>query len=108
MVDARSLYDHLATTGSIPKERQTLIDLPVARDLAEQGSIQLRWVPTTHMLADMLTKFMPTPDKVAQLLRKQVVSLVPSTEEEEHEAHLRGLRQGQRQRRKARSKGTPA
>ena len=30
VTDAKSLFDHLRTTGSIPKERQTLIDLLVA------------------------------------------------------------------------------
>ena len=39
--DAKSLYDHLNTTGKIPKERQTMIDLLVARDLIEAGTVQL-------------------------------------------------------------------
>ena len=61
VTDAKSLYDHLSSTGSVPKERQTLIDLLVARDLAESGAVQLRWAPTTHMTADMLTKLMVPP-----------------------------------------------
>ena len=43
--DAKSLYDHLNTTGKIPKERQTMIDLLVARDLIEAGSVRLCWAP---------------------------------------------------------------
>ncbi len=33
ITDAKSLYDHLNTTGKIPKERQTIIDLLVAKKL---------------------------------------------------------------------------
>ena len=49
ITDAKSLFDHLSTAGSVPKQRQTLIDLLIARDLAEGKAVQLKWVPTTHM-----------------------------------------------------------
>ena len=39
VTDAKSMYDHLSKSGSIPTERQTLIDLLVARDLHENGAI---------------------------------------------------------------------
>ena len=62
VTDAKSLYDHLNTTGKIPRERQTMIDLPVARDLVEAKAVRLCWVPTRHMLADILTKMMVPGD----------------------------------------------
>ena len=34
VTDAKSLYDHLHKTGSVPSERQTLIDLLIAKGLA--------------------------------------------------------------------------
>ena len=37
VTDARSLYDHLHKTGSIPKERQFLLELLAARELVEDG-----------------------------------------------------------------------
>ncbi len=58
ITDAKSLYDHLNTAGKSPKERQTMIDLLVARDLIESGALTLRWAPTTHTLADVLTTAM--------------------------------------------------
>ena len=38
MSDAKSLYEHLQKTGSIPKERHTMIDLMAVKDLVE-----IRW-----------------------------------------------------------------
>ena len=40
VTDAKSLFDHLGKSGSIPTERQTLIDLLVARDLQENGAVK--------------------------------------------------------------------
>ena len=56
MTDAKSLYDHLNKTGSIPKERQTLLDLIAVRELVETKTVQVRWVNTRHRIADILTK----------------------------------------------------
>ena len=56
ITDARSLYDHLGKTGSVPKEKQALIDLLVARDLMEEKAVKLWWIKADHMLADILTK----------------------------------------------------
>ena len=40
VTDARSLYDHMHKTGSVPTERQTLIDLLIAKDLVEAGAVK--------------------------------------------------------------------
>ena len=101
---AKSLYDHLRTTGSIPAERQTLIDLLIARDLCENGDLEIRWVPTAHQLADVLTKMMKVPETMRQFLTEQVYCLVQTEEQQEKEEHLKHLRQGQRERRKNRMK----
>ena len=102
VTDARSLFDHMSKTGSVPKERQTLIDLLVARDLSENGALSIRWVSTLHQLADMLTKDMKPSHIALKFLQDQNSSLVPSVDEEEEEARRLTLRQGQRKRRKER------
>ncbi len=56
MCDAKSLFDHLTKTKSIPTERQTLVDLLVARDLSESKTIGIRWLPNVHVIADCLIK----------------------------------------------------
>ena len=56
VTDSKNLYDHLTKTGSIPTERQTLIDLLVARDLSESETVRIMWLPNKHMVADRLTK----------------------------------------------------
>jgi len=102
ITDAKSLYDHLCKTGSVPKEKQTLIDLLVARDLMEERAVRIRWVPTDHMLADMLTKEMKLSPAVVKFLDQQVYCVARSLDEQEKDAYRLGLRQGQRQRRKER------
>eukprot|EP00972_Heterocapsa_arctica_P008914 1307848-Heterocapsa_arctica.AAC.1 len=44
--------------GSVPAERQTLLDLLYAQEQIEIGTVSLRRVPSALMLADMLTKNM--------------------------------------------------
>ena len=104
VTDAKSLYDHLRTTGSIPAERQTLIDLLIARDLCENGVLEICWVPTAHQLADVLTKMMKVPETMSQFLTKQEYCLVQTEVQQKKEEHLNHLRQGQRERRKSRMK----
>ena len=106
ITDAKSLYDHLNTTGKIPKERQTMIDLLVARDLIESGALKLCWVPTMHMLADVLTKMMRPTEIYVKFRDEQRFSLVRTSVDQDKEQWRLQLRQGQRQRRKTRDKET--
>jgi hypothetical protein len=103
ITDAKSLYDHLNTTGKVPKERQTLIDLLVARDLIETGAVKLMWVPTAHMVADILTKVMKPTSCYVRLRDTQRFSVARTEDDEEREQRRLELRQGQRQRRKERN-----
>ena len=88
----------------MPTERQTLIDLLVAKDLVEAEAVKIRWVPTTHQLADMLTKAMKPRAVTLRLLQRQEFCLVQTAEEAKVESHRAALRVGQRQRRKERMK----
>ena len=108
VTDAKSLYDHLHKTGSVPSERQTLIDLLIAKDLQEAAAISVKWVPTTYQLADVLTKAMPVPPVMALLLDQGLCALVQTEEDALAEAHRAESRHDQRQRRKARSKALQA
>ena len=104
VTDAGSLYDHLHKTGSIPAERQVLIDLLTARDMIEEKIIDVRWCPTTHMVSDMLTKNM-APTRVQKLLyQDNEFSLRPNTDEVKQEEHRKTLRQNQRIRAKEKKK----
>ena len=99
VTDAKSLFDHLQTTGQIPTERQTMLDLLVCKDMLEQGHFDLRWVPSHRQHADGLTKKMH--DVLWEWFCKTAhISLKETAEEAALEDHRRGLRQAQRQRRK--------
>ena len=88
----------------MPTERQTLIDLLIARDLTEAKAITVRWVPTTHQLADVFTKFMRATPIFSKLMTQQLYCLIGNDEETKEEARRADLRKGQRDRRKARMK----
>ena len=108
VTDAKSLYDHLHKTGSVPSERQTLIDLLIAKDLQEAAAVVIRRVPTLCQLADILTKAMSAPPVLALLLEEGLCSLVQTREDAVAETRRAELRHGKRQRRRARSKGIQA
>ena len=100
VTDSKSTYDHLTKTGSIPTERQTLIDLLVARDLSENGTVRIVWLPNKHMVADCLTKAVTPNEVYRKLIAKGEYSLVPSEEQQKEEEYRQMLRQGQRKRAK--------
>ena len=56
VIDAKSLYDNLQKDGSFPVERQTLLDVLVAKDLVQQKCIDVRGFANSHQFADFLTK----------------------------------------------------
>jgi hypothetical protein len=107
ITDAKSLFDHLVTTGQIPTERQTLLDLLVCKDLVENNVVLMRWVPTYRQFADFLTKMM-APVLWAEFMRSGRISLKETAEEAKEEERRRGLRKAERQRRKDRMKGLEA
>ena len=93
------LFDHPTTTGQLPTERQTLLDLLTAKDLVENKVVDMRWVPTYKQHADYLTKLMLAWLRV-KFNNKGLISLRETTEEAQEEDRRRGLRKAQRQRRK--------
>ena len=103
VTDAKSLYDHVSTTGQIPKERQTMLDLLASKHLLEGNLFKLFWVPTHRQFADVLTKKMK--DILwEEFVRRGQISLVETEEERIVEEHRKELRKGQRQRRKVKMK----
>ena len=79
-----------------------MIDLLVARDLIEANAVKLMWVHARRTLADILTKMMLAGDISKMFREKQVFLLIRNGGKQEEKQRRLGLRQGQRQRRKAR------
>ena len=102
VTDAKSLYDNLQKDGSLPAERQTLLDVLVAKDLVEQKCIDVRWLANSHQFADFLTKPEVVTPNLQTFLRYGTLSLVPTQAQEADEAHRLELRRGQRLRAKER------
>ena len=102
VTDAKSLHDHLGKTGSVPEERQVLIDLLAARDLCEDEVVKVRWLPNQFMLADILTKAVRPNLVTEKFLRKGLFCLVPTQKQQDDEDRRLALRRGQRERAKER------
>ena len=105
ITDAKSLFDHMTSTGQIPSERQTLLDLLICKELEEKKIILMRWVPTTRQFADFLTKAM-APVLWDLFMRSNQISLKETPAEAVEEEHRKGIRKAQRERRKERMKKT--
>ena len=103
VTDARALFDHITTTGSLPAERATMMDLLAAKELVEQALITMRWVPTQHQFADHLTKTMMC-DLNRKYLQEGTICLIQTGEDAKKEEHKASLRKTQRERRKERMK----
>ena len=71
--DCKSLFDVCTKVGSLPDERRVALDLLDIKEGVEENNDQVRWVPTDHMLADVLTKNMP-PDLMMKYLKTGVYS----------------------------------
>ena len=81
-----------------------MIDLLLAWDLIEANAVKLMWVHARRTLADILTKMMLAGDISKMFRETQVFLLIRNGEKQEEKQRRLGLRQGQRQRRKARDK----
>lgn len=103
VTDAKSVFDNLSKTGSLPVERPTLLDLLSEKEYVEDEVIEIRWVPSFHMLADPLTKVMRS-GTFKEFVMTGRWSLVQTEEEQREEPHHAGLRKAQRQRQKERMK----
>lgn len=101
VTDAKSLYDHLGSTGQVPTERQTMLDLLVCKDLLAQKAYELFWVPTYRQFGNGLTK-KKRDELWEEFCKNHTLSLKETPEEQALESHRQSLRRGQRQRRKVR------
>ena len=102
MTGAKILYDNMQKGGSLPAERQTLLDVLVAKDLVEQKCISVLLLPNNHQFAEFLAKPEGLTPNVQISLRRGILSLVPTQAHADDETHRLELRRGQRQRAKER------
>ena len=75
-----SLHDMMQKIGSLTAGKRTSLNFMSIREEIERSRLQLRWVPTRHMLAGFLTTKMEAPPYLVAMLRKGLLSLVESTE----------------------------
>ena len=53
VTDAKSVYDHLiADKGASSSDRRISLEATLIREEMESENISIKWLPTTHMLAD--------------------------------------------------------
>ena len=73
ITDCKSLYDHLVavTSPTSIEDRRTSIDIVILRQSLERLKGSLRWVPTSRMLADSLTKSAGDPTDLLRACIRQ-------------------------------------
>ena len=79
-----------------------MVGFRVIKDLVENSVVQVKRVPTTHVLADILTKEMSITDVFPSSLKDGKHTLHQTVQEAEKEEHRKHLRQPQRHRQKKR------
>ena len=104
VTDAKSLFDHLGKSGPLPTERQTLIDLLVARDRQENGAVRFHWLPNTRTIANVLNKATAVNNVYEKFRDQGLYRLVPTAHHVEEENNRLELSRGQCQRAKLKKK----
>ncbi len=104
--DAKSLFDHLHKVGSLPTERSVYLDLLSTKELIEDGVVIVKWVCSSHMPADPLTKDILADTILDSIMSSQRYSLVLQGQDLTSELKRAELRRAQRQRRKERMRST--
>ena len=84
-----------------------MLDLLATKELVDGSALEVRWVPSAHQLADMLTKDMAITKVVIGTFEEKDSSLIQDEAAGIQELHLGDLRRAQRARRKLRLKGDP-
>ena len=105
VTDARSLYDHVKGSSLLATEGQVSLDILEVRQLVQESTLDLHWVPTWRQFGDSLTKSMK--DELYPAFRKRgYINVVQTPEDEIEEARRSAIRKAQRERRKARMKSS--
>ena len=97
--DCKSLYDVCIRPTSMPTEKRVTLDLLDVRHHLDQhpSMYQVRWIPTTAMLVDALTKHLPDQTVLENFLKSNTYSL-------REDPRLEEIRQKARADRKERAK----
>ena len=82
VTDCKSLYDHLISPSAPTaiEDRRTSIDVVIIRESVRAMNAHVRWVPTSHMLADALTKDNGDPtDALRGCIRQSAYQVSPES-----------------------------
>ena len=98
--DCKSLYDHLHSPSSptAVNDRRTSIDIVIIRESCRAMTAHVRWVPTSRMLADGLTKNEGDPiDLLRGCVRRSSYQISPEETVLEYQAHEKELRRAKKE-----------
>lgn len=74
LVDAKSLFDHLAkTTVGTTEDRRTAIEIQVVRQSLRETATEIKWIRHEQMLVDCLTKRFGNKEPLLQFLRSGIL-----------------------------------
>ena len=73
--DCESVRSHIVKTGSSCNKKGVVLDIADLRDGSDKRDV-VRWIPTSRMGADALTKHIPFQDELVDVMMKSRYSLV--------------------------------
>ena len=81
VTDCKSLFDHVSSMSAPTlDDRRTALDIVILRESLSKTQGSLRWVPTTYMLADSLTKESPEAfDLLRGCIRQGYYQIAPES-----------------------------
>ena len=83
--DCRSLYDVLYRGHGLTSCKRTAMEVLAVREIVREDRLEVRWVDTSVMLADPLTKEFTSDSKLSETLKGERYSIIDITSKAEEE-----------------------
>jgi hypothetical protein len=92
VVDAKSLFDHLAKESAGGKDRWTALEMAVIRQSLTKQQGKIRWIDHSAMIMDGLTKRKGNTAPLLKVMRTGQWRIVDETEEMEKRREQKALK----------------
>jgi hypothetical protein len=96
VTDCKSVYDNLLFDRGLPRDKRLAIEIAGLREALRRPGNSIHWVPGRRLIVDGLTKSLPHPDLLLEVMSSGRYALVDTPEELGYRAALREKERGRR------------
>jgi hypothetical protein len=89
VTDCKSVYDSLLFDRGLPRDKRLAIEIAGLREALRRPGNSIHWVPGRRLIVDGLTKSLPHPDLLVEVMSSGRYALVDTPEESGYRAALR-------------------